>query len=146
MHLVAPTCVVVKDDKVLILKRADHEKVYPGKWTVPGGKMERSEYEQTPKTTADAWYGIIEETVRREVREESALEVDEPRYLLSLVFIRPDDIPVVTISYWAYWKSGDVVLDRDHSDFAWVTPDEAATYDMIEGIAEEIAEVGKLLS
>jgi 8-oxo-dGTP pyrophosphatase MutT (NUDIX family) len=146
LHLVVPTCIVVRDGKVLILKRGGHEKAYPGKWTVPGGKLDRSEYEATPKTTTDAWYDIVETTVRREVLEETGLEIGTPKYVCSLAFIRPDDLAVVTLSYWATSAAGEVTISEDFDEFAWVSPAKAASYDMIPGIPEEIAQVGKLLT
>lgn len=145
LHLVVPTCIVVRDGKVLIMKRGDHEKAYPGKWTVPGGKLDRVEYETKPKTTTDAWYNLVEDTLRREVREEAGLEIKKPKYLLDCVFIRPDDIPVVVLSYYAEWESGEVTPSKDFSDYAWIDPAEAGNYEMIEGIPEEIEEVAKLL-
>ena len=146
MHLVVPTCIIVKDRMVLIAKRGDHEKAYPGKWTVPGGKLDRAEYEERPKTTADAWYNLIEETLRREVREEVGVEIQTPRYLLDCVFIRPDNLTVVVLSFWAEWASGEVALSKDLTEFVWIDPTEANKYDLIEGIAEEIAAVAKLLT
>lgn len=35
-HYVVVTGILVKDGKFLITKRADWEKAFPGKWTVPG--------------------------------------------------------------------------------------------------------------
>ncbi|MBI4175462.1 NUDIX domain-containing protein [Candidatus Berkelbacteria bacterium] len=145
LHLVVPTCIVVKDGKILIAKRALHEKAYPGRWTVPGGKVDRAKYEQTPKTTNDAWYGVVEETLREEVREETGVEIETPQYLLDCIFIRPDDLPVVVLSFWAKWKSGAVVLSKDLSEYAWIDPAEAVNYDLIEGIPEEIKAVAQLL-
>jgi len=83
--------------------------------------------------------------LRREIKEETGLEVGKVKYLLDLVFIRPDKIPVVTLSYYCDWKSGDVRLDEDSIDYAWVTYKEAKNYDLIEGILEEIEIVDRIL-
>ncbi|MDP6642229.1 MAG: hypothetical protein QGF74_02525 [Candidatus Nanoarchaeia archaeon] len=45
LHYVVATAIIVKNDKYIILKRSEREKAYPGKWTVPGGKLERKDYE-----------------------------------------------------------------------------------------------------
>lgn len=147
LHFVVVTGIVVKDGKMLIMKRAEHEKAFPGRWTVPGGKVVRHEYETLPKTTEGypQWYKVIEYVLRKEIKEEAGLEIDEPQYLTDLIFIRPDGFPVVTLSYWCKWKSGEVVVGKDLVDHAWVTPEEAKSYDLIEGIAEELEEVGELL-
>lgn len=151
LHFVVVTAIVVKDTpsthtqgkKFLIAKRAPHEKAFPDKWTVPGGKLVLTEYQNLPRTsdTHPQWYNVVEWVLRKEVREEVGIEIEEPKYLTDLVFVRPDGYPVVTLSYWAYYKSGEVKLDKSHTDFAWVTAKEAKNYDMIEGIAEEIGEV-----
>jgi NADH pyrophosphatase NudC (nudix superfamily) len=99
-----------------------------------------------PTTAAGQWYGALEKTVRREVLEETGIEIEKPHYLLDLTFILPNGIPVLVISYYAKYKSGDVVLDEDTINHAWVTADEAKTYDMIEGIAEEIEMVHEILN
>ena len=50
----------------------------------------------------------------------------------------PDNIPVVVISMFADYASGEVVLDADHDTFRWITAGQATEYDFIDGIAEEI--------
>ena len=82
--------------------------------------------------------------MRREIKEEVNLEVDKLNYLVDIAFIRPDGIPVVILSYWGEYKSGDIALDDDNIEHAWVTLDEAKNYDLIEGIWEEIEMVDKI--
>jgi 8-oxo-dGTP diphosphatase len=145
LHFVVATAIIVKDGRFLIAKRAPHEKAYPNKWTVPGGKLVRHEYEAIPKTTKDAWYGIIDWLVRKEVREEVGLEIGKISYVTDLTFIRPDGYPVITLSYWAPYKGGEVKLCKDLTDHAWVTLEEAKSYDLIEGIWEELRDAERLL-
>lgn len=143
LHFVVATVIIVKDGKFLILKRAAHEKAFPNKWGVPGGKLVRHEYENLPKTspTHPQWYNVIDFVLRKEVREEANLEIETPQYLCDLVFIRPDGYPVATLSYWARWKSGEVKIDKSHADYAWVTLEEAKKYDLIDGIWDELQQV-----
>ena len=147
LHFVAVTAIVVKDGKFLITKRAPHEKAFPNKWTVPGGKLVLTEYEHLPRTSDShpQWYNIVEHVLRKEVREEAGIEIETPKYLTDLVFIRPDGYPVVTLSYWAKWKIGDVKLNHEMTEYAWVGVEEAKNYDLIEGIEDEIVAVAKLL-
>lgn len=145
LHFVVATAIIAKGDKFLIMKRAAHEKAYPSKWTVPGGKLVLSEYKDIQKTTHDAWYNIIEWLIKKEVREEAGIEITKPRYFTDLVFVRPDGYPVVTLSYWALWESGEVEVGKDLVDHAWVTVDEAKRFDLIEGIWEEIRDVDRLI-
>lgn len=148
LHFVVATAIVVRGEKFLIVKRASHELAFPDKWSVPGGKLVLHEYQHLPRTGKDApqWYNVVEWVLRKEVREEAGLEIDTPQYLCDLVFVRPDGYPVVTLSYWANYKSGEVVLDKSHSEYAWVTLEEAKKYDLIEGIWDEIRQVHELLN
>lgn len=83
--------------------------------------------------------------MRREVREEVNLEMGFIKYLLDLAFIRPDGIPVITLSFYAPYKSGEVKLDEDATEFVWVTYEEGKKYDLIEGILDEIRMVDEIL-
>ena len=145
LHRVVATAIIHKDGKYLIVKRSPTKKVMPGKWTVPGGGLEATDYISSPKTTSDAWYFAVENSLKREIKEEVGLEVGEINYLLSLTFIRPDNMPVVTLSYYCDWKSGEVKLNEENIDYKWVTFVEAKNYDLIEGILEEIEMVDKIL-
>lgn len=146
LHFVVATAIVVKDGKFLIVKRSEREKAFPNKWSVPGGKLVLHEYSRLPKS-ADfpQWYNVVDWVLRKEVREEVGLEIETPQYLCDLVFVRPDGYPVVTLSYWAAHKSGEVRLDPSHSDFAWVTLEEARRYELIDGIIDEFAQVDAIL-
>jgi 8-oxo-dGTP pyrophosphatase MutT (NUDIX family) len=147
LHFVTATAIVARKDsdgtvRFLIAKRAATEKAFPNKWTVPGGKLVRSEYEALPyKTAFPQWYSMMDWLVRKETREEVNVEVEKVTYLTDLVFIRPDGYPVVTLSFWCWYVSGDAKPGKDLTEVAWVTALEAKTYDMIDGIPEEIAEV-----
>ncbi len=147
LHFVVATAIIVKDGKFLIAKRAPHEKAFPEKWTVPGGKLVLHEYNHLPKTSLNhpQWYNVVDWVLRKEVEEEVGLEIHKPQYLCDLVFVRPDGYPVVTLSYWAQYKDGEVKLCRDLSDYAWVTLDKAKDYDLIEGIWDELKLVDGIL-
>ncbi len=145
LHRIVSTAIIYKDGKYLITKRSPTRKVYSGKWTVPGGGLEIDDYINTPKTTKDTWYFAIEKSLRREISEEVGLKIGKVEYLLDMTFIRPDDIPVVVLSYYCKYKSGKVRLNEESIDYQWVTLKEAKKYDLIEGIYEEIAMVNKIL-
>ena len=154
LHFVVAPAIIVKNGpsmgsgqaKFLIAKRAPHEKAFPNKWTVPGGKLVLHEYEHLPKTAGfPQWYNVVDWVLKKEVKEEVGLEIKKPQYLCDLVFIRPDGYPVVTLSYWAAYKEGEVKLCKDLVDHAWVTVKEARDFDLIEGIQDELEEVAKLI-
>ncbi len=144
-HYVVVTGIVVKDGKFLITKRSPNEKAFPNLWTVPGGKLELKDYKGRPKDTNSQWYNIFEDLLRREVKEETGLDIKEIRYLTSLTFIRPDGIPTVVISLFADHHGGEVKLNEESVDYAWVTLEEAKNYELIEGIYEELEMLDRLL-
>jgi len=145
LHRVALTAIVRKEGKYLLLRRGMNEKAFPGRWTVPGGNLETDDYVNLPPTTKEGqWYNALEASLRREVREETGLEMEKVNYLTDITFVRPDGFPAVILSYWADYKEGDVRLDNDSIDYAWVTTEEAEKYDLIEGILDEIKMVDKI--
>ena len=145
LHRVVSTAIIHKDGKYLILQRSPNKKVFPGRWTVPGGGLTVDDYINIPKTTVDAWYFTLTNSLKREIKEETGLDVAKLNYLLDLTFVRPDGIPVITFSYYGDWQSSDVQLNEESVDYKWVTYEEAKNYDLIEGILEEIEMVDKIL-
>ncbi len=148
LHRVVTTALVYKPDfTYLITKRALHKKVMPGKWTIPGGGLEIDDYINTPPSTngAKQWYGVLENTIRREIKEEVNLEISKPEFFIDYTFIRPDGIPVLGLSYFAPYTSGEVKLDEDATEFAWITIDKVGDYDFIDGIANEIKKADQIL-
>lgn len=147
LHRIAVTAIIYNTEgKYLITRRSLEKKVFPGMWTVPGGGLSTDDYiHDAPTHAHDQWYNVIEKVLRREVREEVHLEIGKPIYLLDLTFIRPDNIPVLVLSYYASYESGDISYDEDTIDHAWVTAEEAKQYELIAGIQEEIEMVDKIL-
>ncbi len=144
-HYIVATAIIVKDDKYLIAKRGLNEKNFPNEWTVPGGKLELNDYIKLPKSTKNQWYNISQILLEREVVEEVGLKIKNIRYICDLVFIRPDKIPTVTLSFLADYASGKVNLCKDLTEYAWVTSRQAKKYPMIEGIHEELLMADKIL-
>lgn len=134
----------------LVTKRSPTKKAWPNKWTVPGGGLETKDYIDGEATFANSespqWYGAVENTLKREIREEVGVEVSDAQYLLDVTFIRPDGVPCVVLSFFCKYKSGEVVLDEDATEFAWIKASELKNYEMIQGIDEEIEMVEKRLS
>jgi 8-oxo-dGTP pyrophosphatase MutT (NUDIX family) len=145
-HYVVVTGIIVKDGKFLIAKRSENEQAFPGRWTVPGGKLESSDYNIRPHdTAAGQWYNVCEDILRREVTEEVGLSIKNIKYITSLVYVRPDGIPTLAISLAADHDSGEVKLCQDLTEHAWVTLEESKNYDLIDGIYEELEMLDKLL-
>lgn len=138
LHEVAITAIVVKDGKYLITRRTLTKKRFPGKWTVPGGRLQTGDYIHLPKDSQDAWYNVLERTLRREIKEEVGLEIKNIEYVTSLATIDKSGTPILVISCMAEWQNGEVVLQLDETDeYAWVSTEEAKGYELIGGIGEE---------
>ena len=132
------TAIVVNDGKFLVMQRSANEKKFPSRWTVPGGKLSTDDYTHLPKDTPDYWYNVLENALRREVREEAGIEIGNIRYVTSLADAREGDDPSLVISCLADWVSGEVVMDHSMQGYRWVSLIEAKSVDLIEGIYEEL--------
>ncbi|MBW3004508.1 NUDIX domain-containing protein [Candidatus Woesearchaeota archaeon] len=147
VHYVSVTGIVRKDGRYLICKRSENEKAFPGKWCVPGGKIEHSDFVNTPKDTSSHWLGIFEKVLRKEIKEETNLEIDNIGYVSSLCFIRPNGHSTIIVSLYADHAQGEVKLAKDElSEYAWVTLEEAKKYDLIENIYEQLEQVESIYS
>jgi 8-oxo-dGTP diphosphatase len=110
---------IVKDGQYLMVVRGEEEYA-PGGLNFPGGKVEGA-------NDAD---DVLEETLRREIAEEVALQVhDEMVYLRSSAFVAAG-YPVVDVVFLCRWKSGQAFA-ADPGEVAavrWMTADEAIAH------------------
>lgn len=136
--------------KCLILKRSEKETVHPGLWGVVGGKLEWNDLRSTVMTRKNFvvydWEGMVEKLLAREAMEESGLPVKNPKYLDSVVFIRPDGVPAVCVKFGVKTNKSKVTIPADFDDFAWVNNQEIKKYKCIQGIAKEVKNTIKLFS
>lgn len=131
LHIVAVTGVIEKNGKYLIVKRSNNEIAFPGKWTIPGGKVERGH--------------SIHQTLKREIREEVGLEVgDKINFIGDDEFTRPDSFHVVGLTFLCKYKSGEVKLCKDLTDYRWIDLNELDNYDLIEGVKNKIKSLQKV--
>ena len=90
------------------------------KWGIPGGKIERGE--------------ASEDALRREVKEETALDITDIRFALvqdsidSPEFERPEHF--ILLNYLARATSHDVTLNDEAEEFQWLSPQEALKLDL----------------
>lgn len=145
IHRVVSTAIIHKDGKYLLLQWSKDKKAFPGKWTVPGGGLDVDDYINLPKTTSEHWYFALENSLRREIKEETGLEVRDLKYLCDMTFITPDGIPTVILSFYSNYKSGSVKLNEENINYVWVTGKEAENYDLVEGLLKEIKMVDRII-
>jgi ADP-ribose pyrophosphatase YjhB (NUDIX family) len=135
-----------QDQRCLILKRDEREKAHPGKYAVPGGKLEWEDLDMGNPTRMNGdvfdFENAIEDLLRRETKEEAGIDIfTDFKYINNVAFIRPDGIPVMLVKFAAQYKSGEVVLEKGaFTDHAWVNAEEVQKFDCIMGVKEEVVE------
>jgi 8-oxo-dGTP pyrophosphatase MutT (NUDIX family) len=155
LHRIATTAIIWRKDadgyRYLVTKRSPSKKVWPGKWTVPGGGLEVADYIDSvdavyQNSESPQWYDVVEKGLAREIAEEVGVAVRNLVPAGNVAFIRPDGVPVLVLRYYGEYAGGEVVLDEDATEHAWVTAEEAQDYDFIGGIEGEIMDVERRLS
>ena len=140
------------DKRCLILKRDKREKVHPGKYAVPGGKLEWEDLDIAKPTRINGdvldFENAVEDLLARETLEEAGVEIEkELKYINSVAFVRPDGIPVILVKFAAKYKRGRIKPEAGgFTDYAWVNEEEVKKYDCIKGLAEEVAQTIKLFN
>ena len=131
----AVSAAIVRDSKVLVVRRA--RKPALNLYTMPGGVVETGE--------------TLFEAVTREVREETALEI-QPVTLAGHreAIMRNAQGKVerhfIIMCFAARWLSGETVLNEELDDARWLAPAEIAGLSTTEGLAEIVASAVEILS
>lgn len=117
LHSLLVNGVVFNGDKVLVSKRSMEEAHMPGSWTIPGGKVERTE---------GNIFNILEKNLAKEILEETGIEIeDQVEIVTNNTFIRSSDAQhVVVIVFKCKYKSGEAQALEDTIDCKWATLDE----------------------
>jgi 8-oxo-dGTP diphosphatase len=105
--------IIVREDKILIAKRALTDKIGAGNWEVIGGKLEFGEDTET--------------CLKREVREEVNLEIDIEGIIYAKNVLINEETQMFLVVYLCRYKDGEVKLSDEHTDFKWVNKEELKT-------------------
>ncbi len=131
----AVSAAIFRDGKVLVVRRA--RKPAFNLYTMPGGVVEAGE--------------LLSEAAAREVREETALEIE----VLSLAGHREAvmrdsqgrvERHFVIMCFAARWISGEPVLNEELDDARWLDPSEIAGLRTTDGLAEIVTAAQALLA
>ena len=111
--------VVICDGKILLEKRKNEPG--KGKWSIPGGLVELGEN--------------VEQTVIREVKEETGLEVEKPEHIDVVDNVVRDEngevkYHFVIIDYFVKLKGGTMKAMSDAEELRWVAFSEVEKYDL----------------
>lgn len=130
LHIVLVNAVVEKDGKYLIAQRSFEESHMPGWWSLPGGKVDRTE---------GGVRDVLIQTLKREVLEEVGLEIeDRPVLIYNTTFIRSTGHHVIEFCFFCRWKSGEAQALDDSIGVAWVPPSQLDSYQISKEMKERI--------
>ena len=126
MPIAAAAAVVVKEGKILIIKRNfDPNR---GKWSIPGGVIEVGE--------------TVRESAVREVYEETGLRVKIGKIadVVDNIIHEGEKVKYhfVNCDFEAEYISGEVKINEEVSDFAWIEEEDMEKYNMTKGAASVI--------
>ncbi len=124
----AVSAAIFRDGKVLVVRRARNPAL--GIYTLPGGGVEIGE--------------TLEQAVIREVREETALEIEPVALAGHREAIARDaqgrvKRHFVILCFAARWRSGEPVLNEELDDARWLDPAELSALRATDGLAEIVA-------
>lgn len=102
--------IISYNNKVLIIKRSDYDKISPGKWEFVGGKIDFGEN--------------LEEALIREVMEETQLEIKIEKILYATTSMVNPKKQAVIVVYKCSANEPYVKLSEEHMDYRWVTEEE----------------------
>lgn len=140
------------DGRCLILKRHEREIAHPGRYAVPGGKLEHADLDinNSGHINGDVldYNSALVDLLKRETLEEAGIEIhDDIHFISSMAFVRPDETPVVLLKFAVRYKSGDVVLEEDgFTDHKWVNASEVDEYPCVDGIPDEVRKTIEIFS
>lgn len=103
------------DGQILLLQRTSAARRNPGKWDLPGGRLDPGER--------------LDEGLRREALEETGLELEIDALYGSSEFALPG-LRVACLVFEARCAGSAVQLSAEHDAFAWVTPAALAGADL----------------
>lgn len=120
--LVNRALVLNKEKEVLLVKRSKNNSYIPGKWELPGGKLDAGQ--------------DISNALEREVLEETGLVVlptDKVAYWHSEILTKGKykGLPYIVLIGLANSIGGNVILSTEHDDYAWVSKSDIFDYDLV---------------
>ena len=112
LYVVAVCAIIVKDNKVLSMRRSKKKDAGAGLWETLSGRVDLGEEPL--------------ECVRREIAEECGLAVEVEPHPFTVYQAKRIDKPMIVIVYKAKYLSGNVHMSDEHDSFAWLSAKEFA--------------------
>ena len=114
--LVARGLVMYKNKFLLLKKINDSDSASSGKWELPGGKIEKGEDHK--------------EAMIRELKEETGLD-DKSIKPLPWFIMNAGEVISEAHVYLFEVNTDKVEISNEHSDYAWLTPEELPNYELV---------------
>jgi len=135
--LVNRAIVINKEGEILLLKRSKKDDYMPGKWELPGGKLDTGQ--------------DISNALEREVLEETGLVVipqDKVVYWHSKILSsgKYKGLPYVVLVGMTKSLGGKVKISFEHDEFNWVSKEEIFDYDLVNETRASLSVLEKKLS
>lgn len=125
----AAICILFNEDnKLLLLKRAADDMWMPSKFALVGGTCEENE---TP-----------EETIIREVKEETRLKIENPKLCYSTI----EGNTFVYVFIAKTNESDKLKINKESSGYVWITEAELNKYDTVPNLSETIQKAYEILT
>ncbi|KAF5079945.1 Nucleoside triphosphatase NudI [anaerobic digester metagenome] len=118
------------DGKILILKRSTDSKTNPGKWELPGGKVDQNE--------------SFDQALLREVYEETGLKIT-PDHVVGVSEQNLHIIRAVHIIMSGRIVDGELTLSHEHEGYAWVFLENLSDYELADWLHDFIANQKSLI-
>lgn len=107
---VAVKGVLIKNNKMLIVKRSAFDETGAGTWESVGGVLEFGE--------------SFEVALKREFLEEVGLHVNVSKHLFSTTFLTYNTRQIVLLTFLCECQNDEVFLSEEHDQFIWATKDD----------------------
>lgn len=127
---------IYRDGRYLLIRRSEAEDHAAGEWSIVGGTVEGM------PDGDDALFA----TLRREVREEVGVRIEDPRYVTSGTFVDDGDTPVVNVVCLCAHGSGkpSVRDPEEVAEVAWVPAAELFDRELPPYVESHLREVDAL--
>ena len=112
-----------QDGKILILKRSTESKTNPGKWELPGGKVDQNE--------------SFDHALIREVYEETNLKI-ALEHVVGASEQNLHIIRAVHIIMSGKIIEGELTLSSEHEGYAWVLMETLPDYDLADWLQDYV--------
>lgn len=123
------TFLIEFERKFLLISRGSSERNFPSLWAFPGGKCEIGE--------------TIIDTIKREVLEETNLELRDQAFFLDSYFFKKS----VGVAFLVKAKHNNVLISDEIMEYRWVSSlEELASYKCIPGIHNHLERAISILN